>query len=54
MPRLDSFEDERSEEVKEFNIKQPRDEEIRGSISLDIDVLEFMRDPQTYPEVLYF
>ena len=51
MPRLDSFEDERSEDVKEFNVKLRPDDEMRGSLSLDIDVVEFMRDPQTYPEV---
>lgn len=51
MPRLDSFEDDRSEEVKEFTVKPRPDDEMRGSMSLDIDVVEFMRDPQTYPEV---
>ena len=51
LPRLESFDDERSDEVKEFVIRKVADDEMRGSISLEIDVLEFMTDPQIYPEV---
>lgn len=49
--RLDSFDDEKSEEIKEFNVRPRPDDEMRGSLSLDIDIVEFMKDPQTYPEV---
>jgi hypothetical protein len=49
--RLDSFDDDKSEEIKEFNVRPRPDDEMRGSLSLDIDIIEFMKDPQTYPEV---
>lgn len=53
LPRLDSF-DDKSESTKELVQAAKIDDEMRGSLSLDLDILEFMKDPQTYPEVKTF
>lgn len=53
MPKLASFDDERSEDEKQEREKLPTNQSDmqRGSLSLDIDVVELMTDPTTMPEV---
>ena len=57
VPRLASFdEEERSDDERMEKEKQATNQSDyqRGSISLDIDVVELMTDPSTFPEVVSF
>lgn len=56
MPKLASFDEEKSEDDRHGKEKIPtnQSEMQRGSLSLDIDVVELMTDPTTLPEVGWF